>query len=58
MHRAAAKAKDVLPHRGAGAEKEATRIGKEAGAKFDDAVSLLLFSAVGPSGAEGGEWDE
>lgn len=38
MHRAAAKAKDVLPHRGAGAEQEATKIGKEAGAKLDNAV--------------------
>lgn len=39
MHKAAAKAKDVLPYNGAGAEKEGKKIGQETGAKIDNAVS-------------------
>jgi hypothetical protein len=39
MHKAAAKAKDVMPYRGAGAEEEGTKVGKETGAKLDQAVS-------------------
>lgn len=39
MHRAAANAKEVLPHRGAGAEQEGKKIGQETGAKLDDAVA-------------------
>ncbi|KAL1869991.1 hypothetical protein VTK73DRAFT_2861 [Phialemonium thermophilum] len=39
VHRAAAKAKDVFPHRTTDAEKEGTKIGREAGAKLDNAVN-------------------
>lgn len=44
MHRAAAKAKDVLPYRGAGAESEGKKIGQETGAKVDSAVSRNTFT--------------
>ncbi|KAK1770967.1 hypothetical protein QBC33DRAFT_566425 [Phialemonium atrogriseum] len=39
VHKATAKAKEVLPHRGADAEKEGKKLGQEAGAKFDNAVA-------------------
>jgi hypothetical protein len=42
VHRAAAKAKEVLPRAGADAEKEGKKIGQEVGAKFDSAVSLAI----------------
>jgi hypothetical protein len=40
-HRAAAKAKDVLPYSGVGAESRGKEIGKETGAKLDQAVSFV-----------------
>ncbi|OIW23651.1 hypothetical protein CONLIGDRAFT_137691 [Coniochaeta ligniaria NRRL 30616] len=38
-HRAAAKAKEVLPYSGVGAESEGKKVGQETGAKLDQAVA-------------------
>jgi len=45
IHRAAAKAKSELPHRGANAEAQAKNYGQEAGAKIDSTIAAMRDEA-------------
>jgi len=53
MHSAAAKAKDAMPYRGAGAQSEGKKVGQETGAKVDQAVCVsTAFPATCPTSAQ------